>query len=569
MQISSIGNIFINKTLPAKNYASIPLAFMGNPTGDSFEKSSSSNEGTLSQIKKDIVAQERLIEKLSRDKAEKRTLYNEAYRVYSDAIDRVSAMRRGEIPSDSDDIAEAHKLASKKGSEFDKSRKELNKSNRQYDSAIKRLNELNAYFEAYKKDSSTAFLFNPDIPISKRRELAIKNQIYTLKELPDTLGVAKSTVDGWCRSGAVDILELGEKSDDKFIPVKSKANAEFFDTLISRKNDFYTPERLINEYNVPEGRLKSQIEKGELRSYGYKGALPSGIGYLSALIDTKDELNVKKLEEYDKLYPKASLYLRSDKVPANLLQKTGFANVNTVKRLIAEGHIKGNIERIETKEGTKTRTTVDITSNDTKNALFYLRANNPDTISDSALIRNSSATRAVVDEAILNGELEIVPEYLFVEDFSKRFFDRRNPKNAEFIDKLLFEAKIKEELQPKKAASRKKDRDYSGVNKYQSLRMALAWNYCPKTRQVASNLAQDDQYLRILLEKDNNGEELTTKEQIKVNSYRKQMWQQAGSDEFKAALLRANEILTAYFESGIDSVNDDSAKEILKNYEGV
>src|SRR5699024_3241628 len=115
-------------------------------------------------------------------------------------------------------------------------------------------------------------------------------------ELPDTLGVAKSTVDGWCRSGVVDILELGEKSDDKFIPVKSKANAEFFDTLILRKNDFYTPERLINEYNVPEGRLKSQIEKGELRSYGYVGALPSGIGYLSALIDTKDELNVKKLE---------------------------------------------------------------------------------------------------------------------------------------------------------------------------------------------------------------------------------------------------------------------------------
>lgn len=114
MQISSIGNIFINKTLPAKNYASAPLTFMGNPTGDSFEKSSSSNEGTLSQIKKDIVAQERLIEKLSQDKAEKRTLYNEAYRVYSDAIDRVSAMRRGEIPSDSDDIAEAHKLASKK-----------------------------------------------------------------------------------------------------------------------------------------------------------------------------------------------------------------------------------------------------------------------------------------------------------------------------------------------------------------------------------------------------------------------------------------------------------------------
>ena len=78
----------------------------------------------------------------------------------------------------------------------------------------------------------------------------------------------------------------------------------------------------------------------------------------------------EKLEEYDKLYPKASLYLRSDKVPANLLQKTGFANVNTVKRLIAEGHIKGNIERIETKDGTKTRTTVDITSNDTKNARF-------------------------------------------------------------------------------------------------------------------------------------------------------------------------------------------------------
>ena len=61
-------------------------------------------------------------------------------------------------------------------------------------------------------------------------------------------------------------------------------------------------------------------------------------------------------------------------------------------------------------------------------------------------------------------------------------------------------------------------------------------------------------------------EELTKKEEAKVNSYRKQFWNTVGSDELKEGFKKANEILNLYSSKGIDAIEDDEIKAIFKQY---
>ena len=81
-------------------------------------------------------------------------------------------------------------------------------------------------------------------------------------------------------------------------------------------------------------------------------------------------------------------------------------------------------------------------------------------------------------------------------------------------------------------------------------------------------MASGDNYLCGLLAKEDEGEEeLTTKEKIKVNSFRKRMWQEAGTDELKSAIKKAGEIIELYSNGDFDSIPND-ALDLIKQYEG-
>ncbi len=133
----------------------------------------------------------------------------------------------------------------------------------------------------------------------------------------------------------------------------------------------------------------------------------------------------------------------------------------------------------------------------------------------------------------------------------------------------MFEKTIAEELQAKEKEERHQAQieRLQGLNKENSLRMKLARSMCTNTREIASNLAKQDGYLcKLLIKEDNNEEVLTPKEKIKVNSYRKKVWQLAGTEELSAALNKAAQYINEYHNGGLDAVSDENAKEIIKMY---
>ena len=86
--------------------------------------------------------------------------------------------------------------------------------------------------------------------------------------------------------------------------------------------------------------------------------------------------------------------------------------------------------------------------------------------------------------------------------------------------------------------------------------MALVWEFMPDTKIIASQLAKGDGYLcKLLVKEDDPDENLTTREKAKVNSYRKEMWQQAGTEELKQAHKKASEIIKMYKEQGITAIS--------------
>ena len=97
--------------------------------------------------------------------------------------------------------------------------------------------------------------------------------------------------------------------------------------------------------------------------------------------------------------------------------------------------------------------------------------------------------------------------------------------------------------------------------------MSLVWHFCPKTRSIGSDLARKDGYLCSLLAKDSSEEEsLTRKEQIKVDSYRKEMWLRSGTEELKEGFKQANEVLKQVKEGGLATVEDAEIRKIFENY---
>ena len=80
----------------------------------------------------------------------------------------------------------------------------------------------------------------------------------------------------------------------------------------------------------------------------------------------------------------------------------------------------------------------------------------------------------------------------------------------------------------------------------------------PNTKLIATQLAKQDGYLcKLLAKEDDPDETLTQKEQIKINSYRKEMWLQAGTEELNEAHKKVSAILKQYKQHGISAISEE------------
>lgn len=438
----------------------------------------------------------------------------------------------------------------------------------------KRQEKLNLYHKKLEEHPSIAFLYNPDIPISERQKMAKESDtIFGFMDLAKYTGTNIGLISSWAKDDLIDFEQIGQVNDTKFVDIETEKNKKFIEKIKDRAPHTLSGEDLQLKYNFSEGALKANIKSGKMNVLGFDG-IPSNIGPLYALFDMEDETNKRVVEEYVKLTPQPSKkYFRScsnekQMVPVQYLQKLGYGKATALAAFIKRGELAGEIIQLPAKEGErpKIRALVDISKYiKGEETLKELRDLNPDADTISNLAKDLGIRVCDVKDAIINDELEIINEYIFAGDRSNVYIDKTNPKNAEFIDRTLFEKEILKEQKAQHRAELKQQRSKE-KDPLRSLRAKLVWSMCPQTRGAASYEAKIDGYAASLLAKEAEGEELSEKENIKLKSYKKKFWDRAGSVEYSKAHAKATEILSALKEFGLDGVEDEDARALIEKF---
>ncbi len=428
------------------------------------------------------------------------------------------------------------------------------------------LEKLEEYLKQLKLNSNFAFLYNPDISDKEKSEMLNTKGICTDSELALKLGVDKRCIRMWIASGTLNSIK---KDRTYFIDTGFKNNSEFLKMINENKDNYATFIDIWSKYNYGQEALISEIKEGKFKLVGLDEENFKDVSPLSVLIDMSDKKTQETLKNHRKLHP-VPCPIKYDCVSAVNLQKMGFGKVSQLRQMVQEGILEGHIEKVNTKSGKKLKTVVDISSNDTKNKLLKLRNNNPDVMEIKYLAKYLGMKNYKIKEALLNDEIEIIPEYIpsIQKESTRVFIDLSLPKNKEFVERLMFENEIAREIKEKKRQENKAEQiqRMAVYSKLQSLKMELVWMNCENTKNIAARIAENDGYLRHLLDKENNGEKLNQKEETTIMAYHKKVWEIAGKDEFKNAIKLAQEYLDCYSYGGLDAVEDEKAKELIKSY---
>ena len=437
------------------------------------------------------------------------------------------------------------------------------------------IKKLEKYLAAVKSDPNTAFLYNPDTTFKEKAALAQgSDNINNAEKLAKNLGIPASALDYWSKAGVIDVAFAQDDSGKDaamYIDLNNQRNVRFFDSIKDKLKTSLSGTEINRKFTISPTTMRKAVQDGRLKTLG-TDIIPEKINAEKAMYDLEDETNKRYFrsktyhdERYFDMIGKEGNY-----IPAVHLENLGYATVSMIKKNIQAGYLPGKIETVETPKGKRCRTLLDVSSYiKTNDFLRIARKQNPDVASIQKLAEEIGITQGRIKEAIEDGEVEIIHEYLIPEDRGALYLKRSNPKNALFIKKAMFEKTIAEELQAKEKEERHQAQieRLQGLNKENSLRMKLARSMCTNTREIASNLAKQDGYLcKLLIKEDNNEEVLTPKEKIKVNSYRKKVWQLAGTEELSAALNKAAQYINEYHNGGLDAVSDENANEIIKMY---
>ena len=427
--------------------------------------------------------------------------------------------------------------------------------------------KLEIYFKELEAGSIYADCFEPltdEKTIHKNlKEKNIQDRL-TVSELLSDCGTnthkmteAESIQKTLKDEGLIKYKTIGEA---QIVDLDDKTTKKTMEFLSEKQGKLKTPSRLQKEL----GLTSSAFSSVHFNFVDFKTKKPIH------LIDLTDEASVKSLEKLNRFICKKSKYFWDGNTskkpilaPASHLERLGYGTVPMLRKMVQDGYLKGRVDIVDTSEGKKYRTQIETTDIYNYKKLINLKEKNPALITFEALAKELGITKAELMQSIMADEAEIMPQCLFCYDREHKFINKTTPKNKEFIQKKLFEkelsAQLKENERKQKELERIKNKDIH--SKMLSMRMKLVWYFCPDTRENASKMAENNGYLCELLAKDREKEELTQKEQIIVNSYRKQVWEKSGTQELRAAFKKADEVLEKYYKYGIDSIEDEQIKE--------
>ncbi len=567
--VSFLKNIKLNSTNP--------INFKGGLKEDVFEKQQNDTnvEQLIAQAKERISKTEALIEKKNLELEQAKQEFNAKLQKIRDYIKNTYGEKSKEYKSFDGSIDDYYSIYS-----LNKSHKiggfgvlcaddvlhEMRKiTDEEYavERFCKHLEKLKSYEAHLETHPKTAFLYDPDIDDYKKIAMlkALPNiEIKKSKELAQELGIPTNIIKSHIRQGIfiVDIVDgrsiagLDRSSYTYIIDTDYKANETYFRRIKELTDSVIESGEFYSRYNFSENTVAKYIKEGKLVTFFGEGD-NTAVFY----IDPNDEINAQTIKEHLKTTPlKSEKYYKSSAqdyktllVPASYLSKLGFGSIKEIHEGINNGTIKGNAQR---QPDGKIKVTVDIASNETEQALKAMRSKNRSIATVEQLAKRLNIKPEEIENALIDDEMEIIPEFIFDLDYKETYIDLRKEKNAKWLDKILFEKQIE--------ASIKKSK-----NRSNSIRMKLVWALCPYTRKVASEELHREMWVKSILDKKTEeGEEaLSLKEQIQIKAYFKNMWLQAGVEEYNNALIKAKEILIQYKQGGIDAIEDPEIREIL------
>lgn len=342
----------------------------------------------------------------------------------------------------------------------------------------------------------------------------------------------------------------------------------------------YSPENESKPYDYifidkenPENKkimeLKAPILK-RIAALPFKYITKAGITF----VDTNDEFNKALMQrKFIEPAPKRSEYCcisdtwkkgQIKNIPVEYLEKIGFGKAEEITKLIEDDTLKGEISSDKKSAFVTIDAEYEIPLFGECNTtiLRKLRDANPKTKSLKEMANSLKISQKSLEYAIVDGDVEIIPEYIFVFDNEERFIDISTPKNQEFIKKIRFERELEKSLRnaEREEIQKAKIANQDLKQRLNSLRMALAWEFMPNTRIIGSELAMQDGFLCKLIAKESKDKDsLTDIEEAKINSYRRELWTRAGSEELRNAHQKANAIMKEFKANGLSNID----KELL------
>lgn len=358
-----------------------------------------------------------------------------------------------------------------------------------------------------------------------------------------------------------------------FIDTSYEPNKENFE--IVSKEGMLSYSQFCDKYGFEIQDLNRYVKEGLLTPIQLTN-LKTGQKENVHVLDANDEEHtgegIARHEALEKFLPEESRYADKNFVSEFYLSQLGYGTQKELFEAVQHKNLPGQI--IPVKEGDKEelRAFVLYKHISAKGKLAYMRNQNKNITGTEEFAKIAKVDMTDLEDAILSGEVQNIREYIDGNDKNKFIFNLKNPKNIRYIHKKQFEYEIlRREL--KRQSSEKK-----------SLSALIAWKLCPETKKEAKSIVAMHPELKEIFEKKQQIKEfekrkskgevdpsetapyLTRQERIKLKMFYKQMWSQAGTQEYCDARERAKIAIKEYKEGGFNNVKDEYIRQIIVDF---
>ena len=404
---------------------------------------------------------------------------------------------------------------------------------------------------------NVAFLSDGSMTWSLRRSILARHpEIVPFQKLPKM----EEFQSAWCNNKyfVMNKTNIGNMLDTSY-----ELNKENYGRL--SKDGLYSFSEIRKKYGLSEKEIYRYAQEGYFEPVKLRN-IATGEEEPIHVLDINSETNKKGIERYQFMcsFVKESPYINKDYLPAKYLVNLGFGTEKELQKFTKTRKLTGKIMPLKTKDGEKEELCIFI-KRAAEGELQFLRNENKNVMDVEQFAKRARMTQSEVEAAIVSGELQIIPHYIFESDKGKLFLHLKQSKNADFIDKKDFEYEMTQEEK----------------NRLISARAKLAWKLAVNTRKISKEIVGANPELKAIFQKKDELEDyldrkekgelkegemephLTREEKIKIKMFYKAVWEKAGTEEYKQSFERAKRTIMEYKQSGFDGIKDEEAKENL------